>query len=122
MGDGLRADRCWRYATNTPGKPLGPWRPHGVKTWMPRFPDVFGTLGKFAGFTPSARELALSSAMNAYWARFAANGDPNGAGATFWPRYDPALDSYLDLDNAIFSSAGVRPTRCDFWDLLLTAP
>ncbi|HSB64022.1 MAG TPA: carboxylesterase family protein, partial [Thermoanaerobaculia bacterium] len=85
-------------------------------------PFAFGTLGKFAGFTPSARELALSSAMNAYWARFAANGDPNGAGATFWPRYDPALDSYLDLDNAIFSGAGVRPARCDFWDALVASP
>jgi para-nitrobenzyl esterase len=85
-------------------------------------PFVFGTLGKFAGFTPSARELALSSEMNAYWARFAANGDPNGAGATLWPRYDPAPDSYLDLGNTILSRAGVRTERCDFWDMLLTPP
>lgn len=84
-------------------------------------PFVFGTLGKF-GYSPSASELALSGAMNAYWARFAANGDPNGGGATLWPRYDPALDSYLDLDNTIFSGAGVRTARCDFWDVLVATP
>ena len=84
-------------------------------------PFVFGTLGKF-GYSPSARELALSSAMNAYWARFAVNGDPNGAGATLWPRYDPALDSYLDLDNTIFAGLGVRTARCDFWDALVPPP
>jgi para-nitrobenzyl esterase len=85
-------------------------------------PFVFGTLGKFPGFSPSARELALSGAMNAYWARFASTGNPNGAGATFWPRYDPALDPYLDLDNTIFSGAGVRTARCDFWDLFAAPP
>ncbi len=85
-------------------------------------PFVFGTLGNFPGFTPSARELALSGAMNAYWARFAANGDPNGAGVTPWPRYDPAVDPFLDLDNTIFSGAGVRTARCDFWDALVAPP
>ena len=71
-------------------------------------PFVFGTLDKFAGFTPSARELALSGAMNAYWARFAANGDPNGAGATLWPRYDPAADPFLDLVHARVERSGIR--------------
>ncbi|HMA29991.1 MAG TPA: carboxylesterase family protein [Thermoanaerobaculia bacterium] len=85
-------------------------------------PFVFGTLDKFPGFTPSPRELALSGAMNGYWARFASSGDPNGAGATPWPRYEPALDPYLDLDNSIFSGAGVRTARCDFWDQLVAPP
>jgi para-nitrobenzyl esterase len=60
--------------------------------------------------------------MNTYWARFAANGDPNGEGATLWPRYDPALDTYLDFDDTIFAGAGVRTARCDFWDTLVATP
>ncbi len=85
-------------------------------------PFVFGTLDKFPGFTPSARERALSDAMNGYWSRFAANGNPNGPGATLWPRYDPALDTYLDLDNVTTSGEGVRASRCDFWDAVAGSP
>ncbi len=117
---GSQSEPVFRYfftksLDSTFAAPLGAY--HSLE-----LPFAFGTLDKFPGFTPSVRELTLSSAMNAYWARFAANGDPNGAGAPLWPRYEPALDPYLDLDNTIFSGAGVRTARCDFWDTLSTPP
>jgi len=90
---------------------------HGLE-----IPFVFRTLTNIPGFTPSARELALADGMNSYWARFGANGDPNGAGAAPWPRYDAGLDSYLGLDNTIAAGAGVRTSQCDFWDSLLGPP
>jgi para-nitrobenzyl esterase len=117
---GSQSEPVFRYfftksLDSTFAAPLGAY--HSLE-----LPFAFGTLDKFPGFTPSVRELALSSAMNAYWARFAANGDSNGAGAPLWPRYESALDPYLDLDNTIFSGAGVRTARCDFWDVLSTPP
>ncbi|MEO8585953.1 MAG: carboxylesterase family protein [Acidobacteriota bacterium] len=84
-------------------------------------PFVFGTLDKFPGFTPSERERALSDAMNGYWSRFAAKGDPNAPGASPWPRYDAALDTFLGFDNVIAPGAGVRTSRCDFWDAIAGA-
>ena len=31
---------------------------------------------------------AVSESMSSYWANFAANGDPNGAGLPNWPMFD----------------------------------
>jgi para-nitrobenzyl esterase len=71
------------------------------------------------GYTPSAGELALSDAMDGYWSRFAAAGDPNGAGAVAWPPYDAATDPVILLDDTQAASAGVRTKYCDFWDTTL---
>ncbi|MHB8574007.1 MAG: carboxylesterase family protein [Dehalococcoidia bacterium] len=54
--------------------------------------------------------------MMDYWGQFAATGDPNLPGAVAWPRYDPATDSYLGIDDPSVAGAGVRTDRCDFWD------
>ena len=109
-----QTERVFRYfftkALDAPSlAPLGAY--HSLD-----LPFVFGTLDRFPGFTPSARELALSDAMTGYWSRFASGGDPNGSGATPWPLYDAALDTFLDLGDVIAQGAGVRTSRCDFWD------
>lgn len=83
---------------------------------------VFHTLTQVPGFTPSARELALSEAMVGYWTRFAATGDPNGDNAPVWPMYDRRADAHLILDTPIASGDGVRTARCDFWDSLTRTP
>lgn len=80
---------------------------------------VFGTLGVQGGFTPSAEERALSEAIIGYWTRFAATGDPNGAGAPEWPRFERASDTHLVLGTPITAGAGIRTAQCDFWDSLV---
>ncbi|MBC2908325.1 carboxylesterase/lipase family protein, partial [Streptomyces cupreus] len=45
--------------------------------------------------TPAQRRL--SATMTAYWARFAATGDPNGLGTPSWPRYTPGADRIQHL-------------------------
>lgn len=81
-------------------------------------PFVFGTFSAIAGYTPDASALALSQAMNASWARFAATGDPNDAGAQTWPLYDAAADRTLTWDAPSRSVDGIRTSECDFWDSL----
>jgi para-nitrobenzyl esterase len=91
---------------------LGAW--HGLELAF-----VFRDLGA-VGYAPSAAENALADAIGGYWARLAATGDPNEGAAPAWPVYDVAEDSYLALDDAIQSGAGVRTSYCDFWDSVLS--
>jgi para-nitrobenzyl esterase len=62
---------------------------------------------------------ALSRAMQGYWTRFAATGDPNGGDAPVaWPSYDASSDPHLVLDVPVSAAAGLKPAICDFWDAL----
>ena len=65
---------------------------------------------------PSAAEVALSDALMAYWARFAATGDPNGAGAAPWPVYASATDPFIVLDDPLATGSSLRTARCEFWN------
>ena len=76
-------------------------------------------------FTPSYAytpdELVMSNTMRAYWAAFAATGNPNGAGRPIWPAYERRNhnDNFLQLDTtAITAGNGVRRAECDFWNSL----
>jgi para-nitrobenzyl esterase len=78
-------------------------------------PYLFRTPEVEALFTPD--QLALSQRMIGYWARFAANGDPNGRHAPAWPRYRTGSDLFQSL-----APAATRPVAtfaadhmCDFW-------
>ncbi len=51
------------------------------------------TSGVSGPFTPTTAELAMSDQMIGYWSRFAANHDPNGDGATFWPEFGKNVDN-----------------------------
>lgn len=67
---------------------------------------VFGTIplgvAWFSGpFVPTQAEIDLTYAIEGYWARFAATGDPNGDGAVFWPRFQPKQEKFLRLDDII---------------------
>ena len=84
---------------------------HGLE-----LPFVFRTLTDVPLFFPSQLELALADLMGGYWSRLAAAGDPNGAGAPSWPRYEVASDPVILLDDAVTSGFGVRTANCDFWD------
>jgi para-nitrobenzyl esterase len=104
----------WRYFFTHPATPLG--AVHGIELVY-----VFGTFESIAGDTPSAADLALATALQGYWTRFAATGDPNGDGAPVWPAYDGAggADPFLDLAATPVAGDGVRTAQCDFWEALL---
>lgn len=85
---------------------------HGIE-----LPFVFGTFDAIPTATgqpyqPTAADLALSSAMQGYWARFARTGDP--AGTPAWSAAT-AGEPALVLDTAIAVQAGIRRDACDFW-------
>jgi para-nitrobenzyl esterase len=92
----------------------GPARPNGAGHGS----DLFYVLHlfPFPWWTPSPRETALSDIMTGYWTRFAATGDPNGAGAPMWTPYDASADSYFVFDTPIGTAAGLRQAQCDFID------
>ena len=60
-----------------------------------------------------AVDQALSEAIMDYWARFAATGDLNGAGAVGWPQYDTSTGAYLELGAQITSGRGFHNSECD---------
>lgn len=67
--------------------------------------------------TPENEEVGV--AMNAYWARFAATGDPNGADAPAeWPRFAPDAnddDQRLQLDPNYEILDSFRKEECALW-------
>lgn len=54
----------------------------------------------------------------AYWGGFARNGHPGTAGGTTWAAFDPALESYLDLDASPVMGADLRAAECDLIDAI----
>jgi para-nitrobenzyl esterase len=80
---------------------------------------IFGNLNNIAGpYTPSALELTFSKDMMGYWIRFAATGDPNGAGATPWLPYDAANENMLELDETFAPLPGFHIPQCNFLSTL----
>ncbi len=77
---------------------------------------VFRSFAAFS-YTPSASDLALADAIEGYWGRFAATGDP--AGTPPWPRYDSASDPYLELDTTVTTGTGLESEKCDALDALV---
>lgn len=84
---------------------------HGIDV-----PFVFHTFGSFDGYAPDPAAASLSNAMQDYWNRLAAHGDPNGAGALTWPRYDAASEPYLHLDETIAVGERLANVDCDAID------
>ncbi|WP_251091449.1 carboxylesterase family protein [Streptomyces sp. Caat 7-52] len=65
--------------------------------------------------TPAQQRL--SATMTAYWAQFAATGDPNGARAPAWPRYTGDGDSIQVLapDRVAPTTGFATDHHCAFW-------
>ncbi|MBV8852742.1 MAG: carboxylesterase family protein [Sinobacteraceae bacterium] len=79
-------------------------------------PFVFGSLDKPSFIPhdpPDATDLKLSATMQEAWTRFAASGDPNGAGLPHWPKYDRASDPYLEFGKQIHTGEGYRRAELD---------
>jgi para-nitrobenzyl esterase len=79
-------------------------------------PFVFGN--PFFTLTLSADEKPLSNAIMGYWGRMAAAGDPNGAGAFAWPKYDVASEQNIVLDLTPSVQKDLKKSACALWDTL----
>jgi len=77
---------------------------------------VFGNL--HAALGPVDADRALSKAMSACWARFAATGDPNGEGIPRWPPYDSHGDQHVEFGDTIEVKAGLYKQACDLFDAI----
>ena len=74
---------------------------------------VFGKRADLASaFSPV--EQTLTTAIMDYWTRFAATGDPNGAGTVAWPVLD-AGNHHLVLDADLSVGTAAKQAACDFW-------
>jgi para-nitrobenzyl esterase len=75
--------------------------------------------------SPDPDSQAVASAMNAYWARFAKSGDPNGEDApATWPQFAPDADDHderLQLDPSWQVVHDFRRDDCAFWRTLYAA-
>jgi para-nitrobenzyl esterase len=65
-------------------------------------------------YMPTPAEVTFTSDMMGYWTRFAATGDPNGAGAAQWPRYDAQSEGMLQLDNTFTPINGYHIPQCAY--------
>jgi para-nitrobenzyl esterase len=74
---------------------------------------VFGSLA--AEQWPAGTQ-PISELMQGYWSRFARSGDPNGAGAPEWKKFDPAVGNRLNLDLDPNVVEQFRAERCALWD------
>ena len=68
---------------------------------------------------PAADSMMVSDGMNAFWAHFAASGDPNYGGAPAkWPAFMPTAtddDERLQLDPGLEKVDDFRKEECTFW-------
>lgn len=81
-------------------------------------PYVFGTLDK-RDWPWRDADRQLAGTMSSYWVNFAAHGDPNGAGLTSWPVFDPQTASVMRFGDEV--AAGALPEReiFDLWDVCM---
>jgi len=67
-------------------------------------------------YMPDDSSQQVADAMNAYWARFAATGDPNGDDApAIWPAFTDASDRRLQIDASWEILEDFRADKCAFW-------
>jgi para-nitrobenzyl esterase len=82
-------------------------------------PYVFGHEYLLGSVPPE--HAGASAAIQGYWTRFAASGDPNGGGAPSWPVFDDAA-GHLNLDSPMSAGSDWRADGCDFWDAIAIVP
>ncbi len=77
---------------------------------------VFGHATQLEPNTPTDAEAPLSASMQGYWGRMAKAGDPSGAGALAWPKYDLTTEPDQVLDLTVSTETAFKKSDCDFWD------
>ena len=80
---------------------------------------VFGNWPEWLPHEPV--DATLGEAMQTYWSRFAATGDPNGPGLPRWPAHEGATDQHLEFGTAVGAGSGLLREACDVVALGLPA-
>jgi para-nitrobenzyl esterase len=80
------------------------------------FDNEFCWFGPCVSLQPA--EVPLSRAIMGYWGRMARTGDPNGAGAFEWPKYELTTEPEIVLDVVPTTESDLERSQCDFWDTL----
>jgi para-nitrobenzyl esterase len=81
-------------------------------------PFIFGNHTELEPDAPTTDEQPLLATMQGYWGRMAKAGDPNGAGAVTWPKYDTTTEPDIVLDLKVTTEQQYKKSDCDFWDML----
>lgn len=78
----------------------------------------FNPVGPIPNYMPTPAELTFSQSLMGYWTRFAATGDPNGAGAVAWTQYDATNEGMLQLDDTFVPVNGFHVPQCTYLETL----
>lgn len=65
------------------------------------------------GDKTTPKDVEMGKTISAYIVNFAKTGNPNGAGLTDWPKYDPASDQLLDFTESAKAVATKDPLGAD---------
>jgi para-nitrobenzyl esterase len=85
--------------------------------------EIAYVFGRFTGLlVRAAPDAAVSDAMGSAWVRFATPGDPNAPGASTWPAFTAANDTYLEFGDTIRTATGLRRERCDALEAWIDPP
>jgi carboxylesterase type B len=79
---------------------------------------VFGNLDgdpEDGGAEWTGDDRRIAEIMSAYWADFAATGDPNGPGLPRWPAYSPDSAAVMELGDGFGPIPVADPARLKFW-------
>lgn len=105
----------WRYEFSHAVNARGAF--HGLEIFF-----VFNTIEQTSiGTALRDADRAVAATMLGYWTRLAASGDPNGAGALSWPRYQLTSEPYLELAATVSEGQQLRNEACNFWDIVYAA-
>jgi para-nitrobenzyl esterase len=86
--------------------------------------DLYFIFGNFnlvvaiPNYMPTPAEMTFSQTLMGYWTRFAATGNPNGAGAVAWPQYDANTEGMLQLDDTFVAINGYHVPQCTYLETL----
>lgn len=78
---------------------------------------LFDYVDPVFGEAPSEQSDVVE-AMQGYWTRFSATGDPNGGTLPVWPSFETDTDYHLRLTSPPSAGDGYKDSACDFWDTI----